>query len=229
MNLPTKTPLSEALRLLIGQSVEAIDTPALVLDLDAMKRNLARMAEFAKKHDIRWRPHAKMHKSSALAKLQMQAGAVGICVQKTAEAEAMVAGGVNNVYISNEVVSPHKLARVAALSHLLAAERGQLAISVDSAEGVIRLAQAMNERRAGTGVPAVIDVFVEIDVGQGRCGVRPGQAAVTLVHEVRKHPALRFAGLQAYHGKAQHLRSPQARRGAMPSREWYRTWRAPAS
>ena len=100
MNLPTKTPLSETLRLLIGQSVEAIDTPALVLDLDAMKRNLARMAEFARKHGIRWRPHAKMHKSSALAKLQMQAGAVGVCVQKTSEAEAMVAGGVHNVYIS---------------------------------------------------------------------------------------------------------------------------------
>jgi D-serine deaminase-like pyridoxal phosphate-dependent protein len=217
MNLPTKTPLSEALRLLIGQSAEAIDTPALVLDLDAMKRNLARMAEFAKKHDIRWRPHAKMHKSSALAKLQMQAGAVGVCVQKTAEAEAMVAGGVNNVYISNEVIAPHKLARVAALSQLLAAEHGQLGIAVDSAEGVSRLAQAMNERRAGTGVPAVIDVFVEMDVGQGRCGVRPGKATVALVHEVRKHPALRFAGLQAYHGRAQHLRSPQERRDAVAS------------
>ena len=67
MNLPTKTPLSEALRALIGQSVDFIDTPALVLDLDAMKRNLGRMAEFAKKHNIRWRPHAKTHKSSALA------------------------------------------------------------------------------------------------------------------------------------------------------------------
>ena len=215
MNLPTKTPLSEALRLLIGQSVEAIDTPALVLDLDAMKRNLGRMAEFAKKHDIRWRPHAKMHKSSALAKLQMQAGAVGVCVQKTAEAEAMVAGGVNNVYISNEVIAPHKLARVAALSHMLASEHGQLAIAVDSAEGITRLAQAMNERRAATGVPAVIDVFVEIDVGQARCGVSPGQPAVALVHEIRKHPALRFAGLQAYQGRAQHLRSPQERRDAI--------------
>jgi D-serine deaminase-like pyridoxal phosphate-dependent protein len=215
MNLPTKTPLSDALRLLIGQGVDAIDTPALVLDLDAMKRNLARMAEFAKKHDIRWRPHAKMHKSSALAKLQMQAGAVGVCVQKTAEAEAMVAGGVNNVYISNEIIAPQKLARVAALAHMLAAEGGQLAIAVDSAEGVSRLAQAMNERRAATGTPAVIDVFVEIDVGQGRCGVRPGEPAVALVHEIRKHPALRFAGLQAYQGRAQHLRSPQERREAI--------------
>ena len=215
MNLPTKTPLPDTLRALVGQRIEAIDTPALVVDLDAMKRNLGRMAEFAKKHDIRWRPHAKMHKSSALAKLQIQAGAVGVCVQKTAEAEAMVAGGVNNVYISNEVIAPHKLARVAALAHQLAAENGQLAIAVDSVEGVTRLARAMDERRTAVGVPAVIDVFVEIDVGQGRCGVRPGPPAVALVHEVRKYPALRFAGLQAYHGRAQHLRSLVERRDAI--------------
>ena len=215
MNLPTKLPLTEAMRALVGQSVNAIDTPALVLDLDAMKRNLVRMAEFARKHEIRWRPHAKTHKSSALAKLQMQAGAVGVCVQKTAEAEAMVAGGVTNIYISNEVIAPQKLARVAALAHRLAAEHGQLAIAVDSSEGVTRLAQAMNERRGQTGVPAVIDVFVEIDVGQGRCGVAPGQPAVALAIEVRKHPALRFAGLQAYQGKAQHLRSAQERREAI--------------
>ncbi|NML47346.1 DSD1 family PLP-dependent enzyme [Ramlibacter sp. G-1-2-2] len=214
MQPATKTPLSDSLRRLVGQPASAIDTPALVVDLDAMQRNLGRMAEFARKHDVRWRPHAKMHKSSALARLQMQAGAVGVCVQKTGEAEAMVAGGVNNVYISNEVVTPSKLTRVAELAHQLAADRGQLAIAVDSVEGVRRLAQAMDDRRHG-GVPAVIDVFVEIDVGQGRCGVQPGRAAVNLALEIRRYPALRFAGLQAYHGKAQHLRSPQERREAI--------------
>ncbi|MFC5522867.1 DSD1 family PLP-dependent enzyme [Polaromonas jejuensis] len=200
---------------LIGKPVNDIDTPALVIDLDAMKRNLGRMAEFARKHNIRWRPHAKLHKSSTLAKMQIKAGAVGVCVQKTAEAEAMVAGGVYNVYISNEVIAPAKLARVAALTQKVAAQGGQLAIAVDSTEGVIRLAQAMAEARAGTGVATVIDVFVEIDVGQGRCGVEPGSAAVTLVLEIRKHPALRFAGLQAYHGKAQHIRGAQERRDAI--------------
>jgi D-serine deaminase-like pyridoxal phosphate-dependent protein len=211
MNLPTKTPLSDNLKSLVGQGVAAIDTPALVVDLDAMKRNLSRMAEFARKHDVRWRPHAKMHKSSAIARLQMQAGAVGVCVQKTAEAEAMVAGGVWDVYISNEVIAPAKLARVAQLAHRVAAEKGQLAIAVDSHEGVTRLAAAMNEARGGAAA-AVIDVFVEVDVGQGRCGVAPGRSAVDLVHEIRKHPALRFAGLQAYHGRAQHLRTAQERR-----------------
>jgi D-serine deaminase-like pyridoxal phosphate-dependent protein len=201
---------------LIGKPVNDIDTPSLVIDMDAMKRNLARMAEFAKKHNIRWRPHAKLHKCSSLAKMQIKAGAVGVCVQKTAEAEAMVAGGVYNIYISNEVIAPSKLARVAELTQKVAAHGGQLAIAVDSTEGVIRLAQAMTEARLGNKTGAtVIDVFVEIDVGQGRCGVEPGAAAVTLVLEIRKHPALRFAGLQAYHGKAQHMRSAQERRDAI--------------
>jgi D-serine deaminase-like pyridoxal phosphate-dependent protein len=200
---------------LIGKPVNDIDTPSLVIDMDAMKRNLARMAEFAKKHNIRWRPHAKLHKSATLAKMQVRAGAVGVCVQKTSEAEIMVAGGVTDVYISNEVIAPAKLARVAALAQKLAAQGGRLAIAVDSTEGVIRLAQAMTEARSATGVATVIDVFVEIDVGQGRCGVEPGAAAVTLVLEIRKHPALRFAGLQAYHGKAQHMRSAQERREAI--------------
>ena len=216
MTLPTKTPLSDTHKRLVGQSVDAIDTPALVVDLDATRRNLSRLADFARKHDIRWRPHAKMHKSSALAKLQIQAGAVGVCVQKTSEAQAMLAGGVYNVYISNEVIAPHKLARVASMAHAMAAENGQLAIAVDSMEGITRLGQAMNDWRAAKGgASAVIDVFVELDVGQGRCGVTPGRAAVELAHEIRRHPSLRFAGLQAYHGKAQHLRGAQQRRDAI--------------
>ena len=214
-------PLTLRLSELIGKPVHDIDTPSLVVDLDAMKRNLGRMAEFARKHHILWRPHAKLHKSVLLAKLQIKAGAVGVCVQKTAEAEIMVAGGVHNLYISNQVIAPAKLARVAALTQTVAAQGGQIAIAVDSLEGVTRLAQAMTaartSARSGSGAATVIDVFVEIDVGQGRCGVEPGTAAVTLALEIRKHPALRFAGLQAYHGKAQHLRSAQERRLAIAS------------
>src|SRR4051812_29840616 len=120
----TKTPLSEDLKRLVGQPVAAIDTPALVLDLDAVQRNLSRMADFARKHDMRWRPHAKMHKSSALARLQMQAGAGGVGGEKNSEAEAMVAGGVKKAYITNEGIAPAQLARVADLAHQLAAEGG---------------------------------------------------------------------------------------------------------
>jgi D-serine deaminase-like pyridoxal phosphate-dependent protein len=215
MPRPTKPPLSEALRQLVGRPVDAIDTPSLVVDIDAMQRNLSRMAEFAKKHAIRWRGHAKMHKSSAIARLQVLAGAAGVCVQKTAEAEVMAAGGVTDVYISNEVVAPAKLLRVAQVAHDLAGEGGRLSIAVDSREGITRLADSMNRVRQETGGTAVIDVYVEIDVGQGRCGVPPGRSAVELVHEIRRHPALRFAGLQAYHGKAQHLRTPAERRDAI--------------
>lgn len=208
----TMPPVPESLAQLVGRGVGEIDTPALVIDLDAMRRNIARMAEFARKHDVRWRPHAKMHKSAELARMQREAGAHGVCVQKTAEAEAMAAGGIRDIYISNEVIALRKLARVAQLAHRLAAEGGKLAIAVDSAEGVKRLAQAMEDVRAERRSDATIDVFVEIDVGQGRCGVEPGPAAVALAREIREHPALRLAGLQAYHGRAQHIRGAKERR-----------------
>jgi D-serine deaminase-like pyridoxal phosphate-dependent protein len=202
-------PLPDAL---VGQPVSAVDTPSLVIDLDAMERNLARMVAFAKSRKLRLRPHAKMHKSSTLARLQMQAGAVGVCVQKTAEAEVMAAGGVNDIYISNEVIAPAKLQRVVALAQTLARRGGRLAMAVDSLEGVQRLALAT---RAATGADGLIDVFVELDVGHGRCGVTAPETAVLLAQEIARHPALRFAGLQAYHGRAQHFRGVAERRAAI--------------
>ncbi|EJE51545.1 putative amino acid aldolase or racemase [Acidovorax sp. CF316] len=202
-------PLPEALRASIGMRVDLIDTPALVVDLDAMERNIQRMAEFARKHRVRWRPHAKMHKSAELALLMQQAGAQGVCVQKVAEAEALAAGGVNDIYISNQVVAGPKLLRVARLAAQLAARGGRLALAVDHPEGIERLAEAM----ALAGSEAGIDVFVEIDVGQGRCGVPPGDEAVPLAQAIVRHaPRLRFAGLQAYHGRAQHLPGMAERR-----------------
>ena len=200
---------------LIGKSVNAIDTPALVVDLDRMERNLRTMATFAAEHQVLLRPHAKMHKSAELAKLQMASGAVGVCVQKTSEAEALSAGGVHNIFISNEVIALHKLARVAALTRTLAPLGGKLAICVDSVEGIKRLADCMNDGRLASGIASQIDVFVELNVGHNRCGVEPGAPAVALALEIRKHPALTFAGLQAYHGKAQHLRTPALRREAI--------------
>ena len=189
-----------------GDRVDAIDTPALVVDLDAMERNLATMAAYARKSGVRLRPHAKMHKSATIARLQIAAGAVGVCVQKTSEAEALAAAGIDDIYISNEVVAPAKLARVAAL-----AARIRLAIAVDSLPGIERLAAAL----AGSG--ATIDVFVEVDVGHGRCGA-PAAAAGELAQQVVAHAppegGLRFAGLQAYHGAAQHLRSVAEREAA---------------
>ena len=190
----------------VGDAVHAVATPALVIDLDAMQRNLTAMAGFAHRHHVRLRPHAKMHKCAAIARLQMAAGAVGVCVQKLSEAEALadagVNGGVSDIFISNEIVDPAKLARVAAL-----AQRIRLSVAVDSGLGIDRLAQALK------GVGGRVDVFVEIDVGQGRCGVAPADAARMAQHVVSH--GLRFAGLHAYHGKAQHLRTPAEREAAI--------------
>ena len=201
----------EALLALRGQGTDAIDTPALVIDLDAMDRNIQRMVDFSAKHQIQWRPHAKMHKSAELARLLISAGATGCCVQKTSEAEALAAGGVNDIYISNEVIAPAKLARVAALAQTLATRGGWLTLAVDSALGIERLDQALEHSNAR------VRVLVEIDVGQGRCGVAPGEAAVALVRDIKGRPRLQFGGLHAYHGGAQHLRSAHERRQAITS------------
>jgi D-serine deaminase-like pyridoxal phosphate-dependent protein len=181
-----------------GQPVADLETPALVIDADALERNLSKMADFARSRRVRLRPHAKTHKCAKLARLQMEAGAVGVCVQKVSEAEALAAAGVPDIYISNEVIDPRKLERVADL-----AGRITIGIAVDSALGVQRLADALNASGSSA------NVFVEIDVGHGRCGVAP-IAASTLAHHVIS-AGLRFAGLQAYHGRAQHLRSPSER------------------
>lgn len=186
-----------------GDAPATIATPALVIDLDALERNIARMATFARERGMRLRPHAKTHKSAQIARLQRAAGAVGVCVQKVSEAEVLAAHGIDDIYISNEVIAVDRLARVAAL-----AGRVRLAIAVDSALGIDRLAHAV--QAAGS----AIDVFVEVDVGQGRCGIAPAGAG-GLARLVASHPGLRFAGLQAYHGGAQHIRSSAEREAAI--------------
>ena len=203
--------LPQALAASVGLRVDRIDTPALVVDLDAMDRNIERMADFARKHRVRWRPHAKMHKSAEIALQLQRAGAVGACVQKTAEAEALAEGGVHDITITNQVIAHPKLLRVARLAAHLQTQGGRLALAVDSAEGIQRLAEAM----AQAAPQARIDVLVEIDVGQGRCGVPPGAPALALAQAVARLTQLRFAGLHAYHGRAQHLRSAAERREAI--------------
>ena len=208
-----RTQISRALSALIGQSVDAIDTPALVIDLDAMERNLRVMQRFAEQHHVKLRPHAKMHKSVELARQQMAAGAVGVCVQKISEARAMAEGGVRDIYVSNEVVSLSKLELLTHISIGLSSQNGKISIAVDSLEGFRNLAQALqNVDPQGS---ARIHVFIEIDVGQTRCGVPPGDAVLPLAREIALHPRLHFAGLQAYHGRAQHQRTVAERRATL--------------
>jgi len=188
----------------VGLPLLAVDTPALILDLDAFERNVARMADALRGTGVRLRPHAKSHKSAEIARRQMAAGAVGVCCQKVSEAEALVAGGVPDVLISNEVVGGEKLDRAAAL-----ARSAKIALCVDAAQNVADVDAAA--ARAGV----ELDVLVEVNVGGNRCGVEPGAPALALARAVAESRHLRFAGLQAYHGSAQHRRSVAERRAAI--------------
>jgi 3-hydroxy-D-aspartate aldolase len=190
----------------IGTPFNEIDTPALVLDLDAFERNLDAMAKAGRHLGVRLRPHAKTHKSPVIAAKQIARGAVGVCCQKVSEAEVLVAGGISDVLISNEVVGAPKLERVA---HL--ARQARIGICADSIEAVEALAAAA--RKAGSR----IEVLVEIDVGARRCGMAPGAAAAGLAAKIASFPSLAFGGLQAYFGTAQHLRKPEERRAAIAS------------
>jgi len=194
----------------VSQSVDKIDTPALVIDLDAMERNLAGMAAFAQAQGLRLRPHAKTHKSAELALLQMAQGAVGVCVQKVDEALVLSRNGVNDIFITNEVIDPVKLAR---LAHAVQLGDTRFAIAADSALGIERLIDALKAARANE--VGAIDVFVEMDIGHGRCGVESPEQALRLAQLIQQNPTLRFAGLQAYHGAAQHLRSTAERDATM--------------
>jgi D-serine deaminase-like pyridoxal phosphate-dependent protein len=178
----------------IGQKLQDVDTPALVLDLGAFEQNLSTLKSSVG-DSVRIRPHAKTNKCPDVAKRQIALGAVGVCCQKVSEAEAMVEGGIGDVLVSNEVVGAPKLARLAVL-----AKKARLGICVDSAEGLAQL------KASG----ADVDVYVEIEVGMKRCGVAPGAPAVALATEILGQ-GMRFGGLQAYHGRAQHLRTMEER------------------
>jgi D-serine deaminase-like pyridoxal phosphate-dependent protein len=179
----------------VGQRLEEVDTPALILDLDAFEKNL-HVLKNAVEGRVRVRPHAKTHKCPEVAKRQIALGAVGMCCQKVSEAEAMVEGGIVDVLVSNEVVGATKIARLAELSR-----RARLGVCVDDASNLHAIGKS----------GAKLDVYVELEVGMRRCGVAPGEPAVALAREVAKYPNLRFGGLQAYHGRAQHMRTMEER------------------
>ena len=188
----------------LGAPLSEVDTPALVVDLDALEHNLSAMKTALRGGGVRLRAHAKAHKCPEIARLQVKSGAVGICVQKVSEAEIMVEAGLRDVFVSNQVVGAYKVKRLVQLGR-----RARIAACVDDARNVAELSAAAD----AAGV--VIDVLVEINVGQDRCGVAPGDPALHLVQAVKSARFLRFAGLHAYHGSAQHMRSIAERRVAV--------------
>jgi D-serine deaminase-like pyridoxal phosphate-dependent protein len=182
----------------------AVDTPALLLDLDAFERNLAALDRTLQGTSVRVRPHAKSHKCPEIAVRQIARGAVGVCCQKVSEAQALVRGGVKDVLIANEVIGAPKLARLAEL-----AWQARVGVCVDDSNNVNDLSEAASR------AAVQLDVYVEVDVGARRCGVAPGEPVLHLAQAIARASSLRFAGLHAYHGAAQHLRTPQERRDAI--------------
>ena len=181
-----------------GMDAADIQTPALVLDLDALERNIKKMGDYAKAHGMRHRVHGKMHKSVDVAKLQESlGGAVGVCCQKVSEAEVFARGGIKDILVSNQVRDPVKIDRLARMPKLGA----RTIVCVDDLENVADLSAAAQKH--GT----ELEVLVEIDCGAGRCGVTTTQDVVAIARAVEAAPGLKFTGIQAYQGAMQHLDS----------------------
>ncbi|NCV11455.1 MAG: DSD1 family PLP-dependent enzyme [Rhodobacteraceae bacterium] len=186
-----------------GMSEDDIQTPCLVLDLDALERNIKKMGDYAAAKGMRHRVHGKMHKSVDVAKLQETlGGACGVCCQKVSEAEVFARGGIRDVLVSNQVRHPAKIDRLARIPTY-----GARAICcVDDVTNVADLSEAAV--RHGT----QIECLVEIDCGAGRCGVTTTPAVVEIATAIDAAEGLKFAGIQAYQGAMQHLDSYEERK-----------------
>lgn len=189
-----------------GNLLKEIDTPALVLDLDKCEWNLALLMTAVAGKRVHVRPHAKTHKCVELARRQVEAGAIGVCCQKPGEAEAMLAGGIGDVLITNEIVGEAKMRRLAQTARAYAPAR--VGICIDDIQVARRLAVVCLAEQA------TLDAYVEVDVGQNRCGVAEPYAAVAIAQFLHASPAFRFRGLHAYAGLAQHRRGVPERRAA---------------
>ncbi len=198
---------------LIGQqgSRRALNTPALVIDRDALQRNIEAMAAFAKQNGVALRPHAKTHKSVDIARLQMAAGAVGVCCAKIGEAEVLGGGGINSILITSPVVTPQAIARLVTLHERI----GDLRVVADNPDNVAALATAAKD------ASRPLMVFVDIDPGIRRTGVSSANAAVALAKQITASGALSFGGVQFYCGAQQHIETYEDRRAAIAERTDY--------
>ena len=179
-----------------GMREDEIQTPCLILDLDALESNIRKMGDYAKAHGMRHRAHGKMHKSVDVLKLQQElGGACGVCCQKVSEAEVFARAGIKDILVSNQVRDPAKIDRLARLPR----HGARVIVCLDDVTNVADLSAAAQKH--GT----QLDCFVEIDCGAGRCGVKTAPEVVAIAKAVAAAPNLRFAGLQAYQGAMQHI------------------------
>ena len=179
-----------------GMAEADIQTPCLMLDMDALERNIRKMGDYAKAHGMRHRVHGKMHKSVDVALLQERlGGSVGVCCQKVSEAEVFARGGIKDILVSNQVRDAAKIDRLARLPKLGA----NVIVCVDDLANIADLSAAAVKH--GT----TLGVFVEIDCGAGRCGVKSAAEVVAIAQAADAAPGLTFTGIQAYQGAMQHM------------------------
>ncbi|HEV2976497.1 MAG TPA: DSD1 family PLP-dependent enzyme [Casimicrobiaceae bacterium] len=190
----TRTPSSHSL---VGQSKFALDTPALLVDLDVMEANIARIVAVCRAYGVAWRPHSKAHKTPEIAKMQIAAGAIGVTCAKLGEAEVMAAAGIRNILIANQIVGQIKIGRLVQL-----ADRADPIVCVDSIENLIELDAAF--RNAGKRV----SVAIEVNVGMNRAGVEPGPPVVAIADEIARRPGLRFVGVAGWESHATTIADP---------------------
>jgi D-serine deaminase-like pyridoxal phosphate-dependent protein len=179
-----------------------IPTPALLVDLDLFEANLKKMADHCRQADCQFRPHAKTHKCPEVARRQVQSGAVGICVATVPEAEAMAAAGIPGVLLTSPIMEPAKIARMVALIR----QGREAMLSV----GHPREVELLSEAAEAAGVN--VDVLVDVDVGDRRTGILPGQPALELAQQIARTKRLRLRGVQSYAGLASHVVGFEARR-----------------
>ena len=181
----------------VGRSKFDLDTPALLVDIPTMERNIDRMAGRITAKGVNWRPHTKGQKIPALAYMELAAGAIGVTCAKLGEAEVMAAAGIRDILIANQIVGPQKVTRLVNLR-----PHADVIVAVDSVENVRELSEAASAK----GVE--LRVVVEVDVGMRRCGVQPGEAAVRLAQRVADSPGLKLAGLEAWESNCTSIRDP---------------------
>lgn len=199
-------------RALLGRAGirEQLNTPVLVIDREALDRNLARMVDYARERNALLRPHAKTHKSVELARRQIAAGAIGVCCAKLGEAEALADGGIDGILITSPVVSAPGIQRLAALH----ARMRELIVVVDHPDNAAALAAAATPERP-------IHVIIDIDPGIRRTGVPSPDAALALAAAIQALPALRYRGVQMYCGVQQHIAKFKERETAIQNRMEY--------
>ncbi len=197
---------------LVGQQGgrRSLNTPALVVDLDVLAHNIQTMSVFAAEHGLTLRPHAKTHKSADIARMQIAAGAAGVCCAKMGEAEAMANGEIDSILITSPVVPAPAIERLIALNQRI----GDLRVVVDNPANVEALASAATAERP-------LQVLVDIDPGIRRTGVASPEAALALAKQITAAPSLRFLGVQFYCGREQHIEAWADRLEATKKRTTY--------